>query len=53
MCEMMTSGGVFLIFLKFDFLGSQGGGLKGQKIAQNEKYKLHLSRAKSQEPYII
>ena len=27
------------------------GGLKGQKIAQNEKYQLHVSCAISQEQY--
>ena len=48
----MISPGAILISLKFSFFG-QVVGVKGQKIAQNEKYQLHLPHAISQEQYTI
>ena len=47
---------LFFIFWKclfFGLLGESGGGLKGQKSAQNEKEQLRLSCAISQEQYSI
>ena len=59
LCEMIISPGVFFIFSNFWFSGllgggvrGGGGGVKGQKIVQNDK-KLCLSYSISQEPYII
>ena len=46
----MISPGVIFICLKFCFFGLVRG-LKGKKIAQNEKQQLHVSRAISQEQY--
>ena len=40
----MISPGVIFICLKFCFFGLVRG-LKGKKIAQNEKQQLHVSRA--------
>ena len=51
MCKMMISPGFFSFFLIFIFWAVRG--LKGQKIAQNEKKKLHMSHAISQEQYSI
>ena len=51
---MMIYPGVFFIFFffyDFDFWAFRG--VKGQKVAQNEKEQLHLSRAMSQEQYSI
>ena len=48
MCKMTISPGVFFIFWAVRGRG-WGGGVKGQKIAQNEKQQLHLSHAISQE----
>ena len=50
---MISSGGFFIIlnFSFFRLLG--GGGVKGQKIAPNEKEQLHPSSAISQEQYTI
>ena len=42
-----------LIFLGVRWGGKGAGGLKGQKIAQNEKWQLHMSRAISQGQYSI
>ena len=51
MRKMVISAGIFFIFSKFWFFGSIEG-VKGQKIAQNDK-KLCLSHSVSQEPYMI
>ena len=51
MCKMMISPNIFLIFLKFSFLGLLGGG--GKKIAQNEKQQLYVPCAISQGRYSI
>ena len=50
MCKMIIFPGVFFIFSKFWFSGFLGG-VKGQKIAQNDK-KFCLLHSVSQEPYI-
>ena len=44
MCKMMISPG-FIIFWEFCFFGllGGGGGVKGQKIVQKEKHRLHPS----------
>ena len=55
LCIMMISRGIFFIFPKFwcsGLLGGWGGGVKGQKMVQNQK-KFCLSRSISQESYII
>ena len=49
---MMVSPGVFFIFFQILIFWAVTG-VKGQKIAQNEKEQLHLSRAISQEQYSI
>ena len=53
MSKMMISLGVFFHLFKiliFQIVrGGGGGGLKGQKIAQNEIYKLHISHIISQK----
>ena len=46
---MMTSLGAFFHFLEILIFWA----VKGQKIAQNEKQKLHPSRPISQEQYSI
>ena len=48
----MISPGVIFICLKFCFFGPVRG-LKGKKIAQNEKQQLNPSHAISQEQYKI
>ena len=48
----MISPGIFFIFFEI-FIFWAVRGVKGQKIAQNEKRKLHLSCAISQEQYSI
>ena len=53
LCKMMISPGVFFIFVKFWFFRLLGrGGVKGQKMTQNEKW-LHASRTISQDQYSI
>ena len=53
LCKMMISTSFFFIFSKFWFSGLLGGGgVKGQKIVQNEK-KFCLSCSISQDSYII
>ena len=49
MCEMMISPGVFIFHFSKILIFQAVREVKGQKIAQNEKYKLHLSRTISQE----
>ena len=41
LCELMISPGVFFIFSKFWFSGLLEGGVKGQKMVQNEKKFCH------------
>ena len=49
LCKMMISPGVFFIFYETLIFWV----VKGQKIVQNEKWQLHLSRAISQQQYSI
>ena len=49
--NMILSPSVFFIFSKFWFSGFLGGGVKGQKMTQNEKKSLLCFI--SEEPYII
>ena len=51
MCKMMISPKKVYFFLVLIFWAVRG--LKEQKIAQNEKNQLDLSRAKAQEQYCI
>ena len=39
MCKMMISPGIFFLFIQFSCLGllGWGGGVKGQKTAENEQ----------------
>ena len=50
LCKMISPG-VFSFFEIFIFGAVRG--VKGQKIAHNEKQQLHLSRVISQEQYSI
>ena len=50
---MMISPGVFYLWKFFFLVVIGGGGVKGQKIAQNEKQQLHASRTISQGLYSL